>query len=127
MSTTQPTPAPAPAPKESVLQKIWNWLKNGVTHVEAGIADLFGSNAAQAIETAGKELLSSNFGPLITTALADATDVVTGQMSVSKAVTGLIALFEAEGKSLSSAAALQIIGVAQNALPVKSGTVTPVA
>lgn len=121
MSSTSTTPS------ESVFQKFWNWIKGTVVHVEAGIEEIFGSTAAQAIETAGKELLSSNFGPLITTALADATNVVTGEMSVSAAITGLVKLFESEGKSLSTAAALQIIGVAQNALPVKSTTVTPVA
>jgi hypothetical protein len=125
MSSSPATPTPTP--KESVFQKFWAWIIAGVTHVENGIEDLFGSKAATAIETAGKELLSSNFGPLITTALADATDVVTGQMSVSKAIASLIALFEAEGKSLSTAAALQIIGVAQNALPVKGSTVIPIA
>jgi len=124
------TPA-APAPKESVLEKVWNWFKKEVTHVEDGIETIFGSNAAQAIESAGKELLSSNFGPLITAALADATDVATGQMSVSKAIDGLVSGFEAAGKTITKAAALQIIGVAQNALPVNTGTsattVTPTA
>lgn len=122
------TTAPAmPAPKESILQKIWGWFKSGVVHVENGIEDLFGSNVAQAIETAGKGILDGAYGPLVTTALADATDVVSGQMSVSKAITSLIALLESEGKMLTKAAALQLIGVAQNALPASPATVTPVA
>lgn len=128
-ATTMSTTAPAaPAPKQSVFEKIWTWIKGEVTHVEAGISDLFGSDAAAKIEAAGKALLESNFGPLITTALADATNVATGQMSVSKAISSLISQFEAEGKTLSQAAALQIIGVAQNSLPVAlsgSNTVTP--
>lgn len=132
-STTVVTPATpaapaAPAPKQSVFEKIWTWIKGEVTHVETGISDLFGSDAAAKIEAAGKALLESNFGPLITTALADATNVATGQMSVSKAISSLISQFEAEGKTLSQAAALQIIGVAQNSLPVAlsgSNTVTP--
>jgi len=107
------------------LAKIWNWIKGEAQHVEAGISDLFGSDTAQKIEAAGKALLESNFGPLITTALADATDVVTGQMSVSKAISSLISLFQSEGKSLSQAAALQIIGIAQNSLPAQPKTVTP--
>jgi hypothetical protein len=127
MSSTNPAPV---APKESVLQKLWGWIEKEVTHVEAGIADIFGSDAAAKIEAAGKALLQSNFGALIPAAIADATDVVTGQMSVSKAIESLIAMAEAEGKQLTTAAALQIIGVAQNALPAAKGpggTITPVA
>lgn len=124
MSTTSSTPAPAPATKEGWLQKVWTWITGEVTHVENGIADIFGSEAAQNIEAAGKALISSNFGPLITAALADATDVATGQMSVSKAVTSLVSLFKAEGKTLTSQAALQVIAVAQNSLPANAQTVT---
>lgn len=111
----------------SILGKLWDWLKGEVVHVEAGIEEVFGSSVAQSIESAGKALLESNFGPVIATALADATDVATGQMSVSKAISGLVTGMEAAGKSITSAAALQIIGVAQNALPVKAATVTPTA
>src|SRR5271156_1179859 len=105
----------APAATQGWFAKVWNWFKGQVVHVENGIEDIFGSDAAKAIEAAGKALLETNYGPLITAALADAADVVTGQMSVSKAITSLISLFEQEGKTLSQAAALQIIGVAQNA------------
>lgn len=126
MSTTS-TPAPAPAPKESWISKVWGWIENEVTHVEAGIEDLFGSNVAQAIEQAGKSIIQGEYGPLVTQALAEATDVVTGQMSVSKAISALVSLFEQNGKTLSQAAALQLIGVAQNALPAKPATITPVA
>lgn len=119
------TPAAPVSTSESILGKIWNWIKGEAKHVENGIEDLFGSDVAAKIEAAGKALLESNYGPLITAALADATDVVTGQMSVSKAISSLISLFEAEGKSLSQAAALQLIGVAQNALPALPQTVTP--
>lgn len=118
------TPA-APAPKESLLAKLWNWIKGEVVHVEQGIEDIFGSNVAQSIESAGKALLESNFGPLIPAAIAEATEVATGQLDVSKAITQLVAMFEAEGKQLSRSAALQIIGVAQNALPAQPKTVTP--
>jgi hypothetical protein len=127
MSSTTTAPA---APKESLLAKFWNFIKNEISHVEAGIEAIFGSDVAQKIEAAGKALLESQFGPLIPAAIADATDVATGQMSVSKAITSLIAMAEAEGKSLTQAAALQIIGVAQNSLPAAKGpggTVTPVA
>jgi hypothetical protein len=129
---TPSTPATAaPAPKESLFEKLWGWIKKETTNVEEGIEDIFGSNAAQAIESAGKELLSSNFGPVIAASIADATDAVTGQMSVSKALDNIVSGFEAAGKSVTKAAALQILGVAQNALPVGTGTasttVTPVA
>jgi len=129
MSTTNPAPAPAPSASTSVsiFGKLWNWIKGEAKHVETGIADLFGSDAAAKIEAAGKALIESNFGPLVTAAVAEATDVATGQMSIGKAISTLIAMFEAEGKSLSQAAALQIIGLAQNALPANPSTVTPVA
>ena len=129
MSTTSSpvTAAAAPAAKEGALAKVWDWFKKEVTHVESGIEAIFGSTAAQAIETAGKEMLSSDMGPVIVTALADATNVVTGQMSVSAAITNVVAGFKAAGKEISQSAALQIIGVAQNALPAKPATVTPVA
>jgi hypothetical protein len=127
MATPAPPAAPAPTPAQStsLLEKIWNWIKGEAKHVEAGIEDIFGSDVAQKIEAAGKSLIESNYGPLITAAIAEATDVVTGQMSVSKAVDALVALFAAESKSISKAAALQLIGVAQNALPANPATVTP--
>jgi hypothetical protein len=124
------TVAPVTPATTSFFGKIWNFLKGAVVHVEDGIEDVFGSKAAQAIEAAGKALIESDFGPLIPAALADATDVATGQMSVSKAVSSLITMAGAAGKKLTAAAALQAIAVAQNSLPVNttaSNTVTPVA
>ena len=130
MSTASSPITAAPAAstaKTGEMVKVWQWIEKEVTHVEVGIEDNFGSQAAQAIETAGKELLSSDMGPVIVTALADATNVVTGQMSVSAAITNLVTAFKAAGKKLTESAALQVIGVAQNALPAKPQTVTPVA
>jgi len=121
-STAQPAAAP-----QSAFAKIWNFIKGEAKHVENGIADLFGSDAAGKIESAAKALVESNYGPLVTAAIADATDVVTGQMSVSKAISSLVSMFEAEGKQLSKSAALQIIGLAQNSLPAVPQTVTPAA
>lgn len=125
MSSSTTTPAATPPTSTSILEKIWNWIKGEAKHVETGIEDLFGSDVAAKIEAAGKALLESNYGPLITAALADATNVVTGQMSVSKAISSLVALFEAEGKQLTQAAALQLIGLAQNSLPAVPQTITP--
>jgi hypothetical protein len=123
MSTTG-----TPVPSESVFEKIWSWVKKETTIVEADLAKILGSTAAADLETIGKTLLSGELGPLATAAIADATDVVTGQMSVSKAISSLVTLAEANGKTLSQAAALQVIALAQNALPVSAGaTVTPVA
>jgi hypothetical protein len=128
MSTpvTPATPS-APAPTESFLSKIWNWIKGRVVIVESDLAEILGSKAASDLETVGKTLLDSWVGPLATAAIADATDVATGQMSISKAITALLASAEASGKQLSAAAALQVISLAQNALPVTTGdtTVTP--
>jgi hypothetical protein len=114
----------------SVLGKIWAWFKKETTVVEADLAKIVGSETAAKIEAAGKALLETDLGPLAAAAIADATDVVTGQMSVSKAIGSLITMAEADGKQLSQAAALQVIALAQNALPVNSSTattVTPVA
>lgn len=125
--STPATPA-TPAPAESELQKIWNWIKAKVTIVEADLAELIGSDAAANLESAGKALLDSWIGPLAVTALSEATDVVTGTMSVQKAVGNLIAAAKSQGKSVSAAAALQAIALAQNALPTKADptvTVTP--
>ena len=113
---------------ESELQKIWNWIKGKVTIVENDLAEILGSTEAQKLESAGKVLLDSWIGPLATTALAEATDVLTGSMSVSKAIATLIASAKASGKAISQAAALQAIALVQNALPTKADpTVTPAA
>jgi hypothetical protein len=122
---TPATPAPA-TPSVSVLTKIWDWIKGKVVIVETDLEKIIGSTAAADLEKVGKTLLDSWIGPLATAAIADATDVVTGQMSISKAISGLIAAAESTGKTVTAAAALQVIALAQNALPV-AGTVTPVA
>jgi hypothetical protein len=114
-------------PKESWLQKAWDWVVKQVKIVETDVEDLIGPQAAQQLEAIGKNLLSGPAGAWVTQALADATNVVTGQMSVSAAITSLIALAKADGKQISEAGALQLIGLAQNALPAKPATVTPVA
>ena len=125
MASTTVTPAP---PSVSVFTKIWDWIKKGVTVVETDLAKILGSDTAQKLEAIGKTLLDGELGPLAAAAIADATDVVSGQMSVSKAITSLISLAETNGKQLSQAAALQVIALAQNALPTANGaTVTPVA
>ena len=125
MASTTVTPAP---PNVSVFTKIWDWIKKGVTVVETDLAKILGSDTAQKLEAIGKTLLDGELGPLAAAAIADATDVVSGQMSVSKAITSLISLAETNGKQLSQAAALQVIALAQNALPTANGaTVTPVA
>jgi hypothetical protein len=121
------TVTPSASAKESWLGKVWNWISGEVKHVEADVETIFGSDLAQKIEAAGAALLKSNYGPLITAALAEATDVATGQMNIGKAMDTLISMFKAESVSLSKAAALQIIGVAQNSLPALPSTVTPVA
>jgi hypothetical protein len=119
-STTQPT--------QNEFQKIWGWIKKEITVVEADLAKIIGSDDAQKLEAIGKNLLDGFLGPLATAAIAEATDVATGKMSVSKAIEALIAMAEAEGKQLSQAAALQVIALAQNSLPTSNGqTVTPVA
>jgi len=123
--STSATPA-IPASAESELQKIWNWIKSKVTIVEQDLAELIGSDEAAKIESAGKALLNSWIGPLAVTALGEATDVVSGTMSVSKAVGNLISAAKSSGKSISGAAALQAIALAQNALPTaQDPTVTP--
>lgn len=110
--------------KESVLAKVWNWIKSDVKIVETGVQDLIGSKAAAAIETAGKELLDSAGGPLVAAALADATNVVTGELSLGAAVSSLIGMAEKAGVALSKEAATQLIALGQNALPAKPSTVT---
>lgn len=127
MSTPATPATPAPAPAESELQKIWNWIKAKVTIVETDLAEIIGSDAAQKLESAGKALLDSWIGPLAVTALSEATDVVTGTMSVAKAVGNLIAAAKSQGKAVSAAAALQAIAVAQNALPTKADPTVNVA
>jgi hypothetical protein len=132
MSTT-PAPVTAAAvtaaPSVSELTKIWNWIKGKVVVVETDLVSILGSKAAADLEAVGKTMLDSWIGPLATSAIADATDIVTGQMSVSKAVSGLVASATSTGKTVSAAAALQAIAIIQNALPVgtANGTVTPVA
>jgi hypothetical protein len=121
--------APKPAetvPTLSELTKIWNWIKGKVVIVENDLASILGSKAATDLETIGKTLLDSWIGPLATAAIAEATEVATGNMSVSKAVSNLVSAASSNGKTVSTAAALQVIALAQNALPV-TGTVTPVA
>jgi hypothetical protein len=126
MSTTA-SPLPGTAPAESELQKIWNWIKAKVTIVEEDLAKLIGPNEAQALEAAGKKILDSWIGPLAHIALMDATDVVTGKMSVSKAVGSLVASAASSGKTITAAAALQVIALTQNSLPTKQdATVTPI-
>jgi hypothetical protein len=127
VSSVTPLPAGvAPASSISVLTKIWDWIKGKAVIVEEDLAKILGSKAAADLEMVGKTLLESWIGPLATAAIADATDIATGQMSISKAVTNLVASAESTGKTVSTAAALQVIALAQNALPV-AGTVTPVA
>src|ERR1700740_1825884 len=109
MSTTA-TPIVAAAPV-SELQKIWNWIKAKVVIVEADLAKVLGSKTAAELEAIGKALLDSWLGPLATAAITEATDIVTGQMSVSKAVTALVSAAESSGKTLSKSAALQVIAL----------------
>jgi hypothetical protein len=127
MSTTSILPAaPTPAPAVSFLTKLWDWVKGKVVIVEADMASVLGSKATADLEAIGKTLLDSWVGPLAVSALSDATDVATGQMSVSKAISSLVAGAASSGKSLSQAAALQVIALAQNALPTATdNTVTP--
>lgn len=117
----------APATQESMIQKVWGWVKKSFVVVETDVAKILGADVTSKIESAGKALIESDFGPLIMSALVDATDVVTGKMSVSKAIDSLVAEAEAAGKQISKAAALQMIGLAQNALPAQAATVTPTA
>jgi hypothetical protein len=129
MATTPPATPPA-APPESFFAKVWGWIKKETVVVEADLAKIIGPNLAGELETIGKNLLDGELGPLAVQAIADATDVATGTMSVSKAISSLITLAETDGKALSQAAALQVIALAQNALPVSSTaatTVKPVA
>lgn len=126
-STTVVLPPGSTPAAESFLQKIWNWIKGKAKIVEADVEAIIGSGAAQQLESIGKTLLDSWAGPLAVAAMQEATDVVTGQMSVSKAVSSLIASAKTSGKSLSEAAALQIIALLQNSLPTaQDPTVTPV-
>lgn len=120
--------APAtPAPKESWLKKAWDWVVKEVKIVETDVEDLIGPELTSQLEAIGKSVLSGPAGAWVTQALADATNVATGQMSVSAAIKSLIALAAADGKQISEAGALQLIGLAQNALPAKPATITPVA
>lgn len=116
-----------PAPKESWLQKAWDWVVKEVKIVETDVADIIGPDAEAKLESIGKSILSGPAGAWVTQALVDATDVVTGQMSVSKAISSLIALAKADGKEIGQAGALQLIALGQNALPAKPATVTPTA
>ncbi|HWC97242.1 MAG TPA: hypothetical protein VG456_10840, partial [Candidatus Sulfopaludibacter sp.] len=84
-----------PAPGVSELQKIWNWIKSKVAIVEADLAKILGSKTASELEAIGKTLLDSWIGPLAVAAITEATDIATGQMSVSKAIAGLITSAEA--------------------------------
>ena len=123
--STSATPA-TPAPAESELQKIWNWIKGKVVIVEDDLAKLVGSDEAAKIESAGKALLGSWLGPLAVTACQDATNVLTGQMSVAAAIGNVISAAEKTGKTISAAAALQAVALVQNAVPTaKDPTVTP--
>lgn len=127
MSTNVVTPA-ASTSQPSELQKIWNWIKSKVIVVEKDLAAIVGSTEAAKIESAGKALLESWIGPLAQVAMQEATDVLTGQMSISKAVAALVKAAEASGKSISQAAALQAVALLQNSVPTNSDqTVTPVA
>lgn len=128
-SLTPATPAPA-VPSVNFFEKVWTWVKKEAKIVESDLASIVGPKLTGELEAIGKELLDGELGPLAAQAIADATEVATGKMSVSKAITSLVALAEQDGKSLSQAAALQVIALAQNALPVGSTTattVTPVA
>jgi hypothetical protein len=123
--STQAAPVVSAAP-ESELQKIWNWLKAKVVIVEEDLAKVLGSKVTADLEVIGKQLLDSWLGPLATTAIADATDIVSGSMSVSKAISNLVTSAAASGKKLSQAAALQAIALVQNAVPTANDpTVTP--
>lgn len=127
---TSSSTTPTPAASESFFAKVWTWVKKETVVVEADLAAFIGPELAAKLEAIGKEFLDGELGQLATQAIADATDVATGTMSVSKAIESLIALAVADGKKLSQAAALQAIALAQNALPVGSSTattVTPVA
>jgi hypothetical protein len=130
MSTPATPAAPAPAtaaPAQSELDKIWAWIKSKVTIVEADLAKLIGSSEAAKIESAGKALLDSWLGPLAVTACQEATDVLTGKMSITKAIGNLISAAAAQGKAISDAAALQAVALAQNAVSTNADpTVTPV-
>jgi hypothetical protein len=129
--STSATPIVA-TPAVSELQKIWNWIKAKAVVVEADLAKILGSKTAADLEAIGKTLLDSWIGPLATAAITVATDVITGQMSVSKAVDALVTSAEANGKTVTKAAALQVIALAQNTVSVSvpgstDSTVTPVA
>lgn len=125
MSSTAPV---TPTPSASFFVKMWDWLKAKAVIVEQDLAEVIGSSAAQNLEAIGKNLLDSWVGPLATNAIAEATDVLTGTMSVSKAVENLVSSAKTSGKSLSTAAALQAVALLQNVVPTKADpTVTPVA
>ena len=117
----------AAPPNESGLGKLFDFVLKEATIVEADVAKILGPDLTSKLEAIGKSLLSGEWGPLLAAAIANATDVVTGQMSVSIAIASLVALAEAEGKAVTKSAALQLIGLAQNVLPARPATVTPVA
>ena len=123
MSTTQ-------RPLES---KLWADIVAKTAVVENDLTNIVGPTESAKLEAWGKNFLSTWAGPLAQAALTDATDAVSGEMSVSAACTSFIALAAKQGKTVSQAAALQVIALAQNSLPVESPisteptTVTPVA
>jgi hypothetical protein len=128
--STAPAPVATTSTSTSIFSKIWSWLKKSVSVVEADLAKIVGPDTAAKIEAAGKALLDGELGPLAAAAIVDATDVTNGTMSVSKAIDSLVTMAEADGKAISKAAALQVIALAQNALPIGSTsatTITPVA
>lgn len=127
MSTAPAPVASVSATQQSLINKFWGWVKKEFVVVETDLAKILGADVTSNIESAGKALIESDFGPLIMSALVDATDVVTGNLSVSKAITSLVAEAEAAGKAISKAAALQMIGLAQNALPAQPATISPIA
>jgi hypothetical protein len=127
MATSPTPPAATPAPSASELTKIWNWIKSKAVIVEADLAKVIGPKVTGELEAIGKYFLDGELGPLATAAITDATDVATGTMSVSKAISGLVTSAAANGKTLSTAAALQVIALVQNVVPVKTadGSITP--
>lgn len=124
--TAPATPAPV-TPSASFFVKLWDKIKAMTKIVEDDLAKILGSNAAADLEAIGKTLLNSWVGPLATQAMTEATDVISGKMSVSAAVTGLVSLAESNGKTLTQQAALQAVALLQNAVPYAGPSVTPTA
>lgn len=121
------TPAVPPA-TTSALGKLLDWLKKIGKDVEIGIEDVLGSKATAAIATAAEALIADDFGPVALQAMTEATDVASGTMSISAAAKNVLAAAEAAGKQLTSAGALQIIGLLQTQLSGALGkTITPVS